>query len=374
LRALQPRLQGRPLYIPGDGVGCFSYAAQCLNIPYWSTEPGGVGRIARDLGLIKSIERFTPLYYEQVDAVLIASQLSPYCHDLFSWPGSMVVYDSHMFFLHHPPRLKYVPDTGYKLYATEDLKFSLIPRYLREKFNISEIKIMRWCQELEKRECEAFETEEKHSLALLLHARLPVYSVGFAGAGCEPWVIKSPPPGLLTMKVGRAAGLYDLETCVDINYVPTGEGTRVHVMAKTGVIIYSSIDGMRDKGQPFKPVMTFRIDTAFHKVYGKTRTFHHYRIRLVEIDGVYRAVIWTKTPPPVNIVCLYGVKVISAIVRSTEYLDGMYYSIVEPGSQVADVSNRDIWRHRSELELAKQSGRLEIVNRVRTYHPVFVLM
>jgi len=45
-------------FIPGDGVGIGSIISMMLGVEYYSTEPNGIGSVARSLGIISSDEFF----------------------------------------------------------------------------------------------------------------------------------------------------------------------------------------------------------------------------------------------------------------------------------------------------------------------------
>jgi len=58
-QSILDQLRGRRVYIPGDGVGIVSDEARKRKIDYVSSEPGGCGTLAHQIGLITYIEPFS---------------------------------------------------------------------------------------------------------------------------------------------------------------------------------------------------------------------------------------------------------------------------------------------------------------------------
>ena len=348
------------LYIPGDGVGIFSYAARKLKRMYYSSEVGGVGQIAVDLGLIRAREAYTPLIYEQANYVMVASNLVPFCPSVLKWPGPMVIYDVQSFWHDHPQHLKLVQGTGYRVYATDDANLKLTPMVLTPRKRWSEQSMSKWIRQMESLGCAAFMTDDRKSLIALLEAHLPVVSRVFADAGYKA-MIPAPKPEINYLVVGQGAGNYDIFTNTDHNTVTTVTA-RTFLYGRSGIIIYGSYGDIdRSKGEPFSKKMFFKTDRSYQKIYGKTRSFHHFRLRPLvnprtgnQVTGVR-----TKVKPSTNIVVLAGRQVVSAVVVETWNMDGYFESEVSQGPEVATVLNRDVNRHESELEYLAKTGMLK---------------
>jgi len=354
---------GKTLYFPGDGIGCFSYAAMRLGVNYISSEPGGVGQIARDLGLIRSKDSYNVAIDAMCDCIMVASNLMPFCPQIMQWPGEFVVFDAQCFWHDHPPRLRPVWRTGYKLYATEGAQLKLVPRAVAYQQQLSVQQIQMMTRELEARRCEAYLTDDKHTLVALLEAHQPVYSNIYADTGHPCMLIEPPRANVQYLIVGATAGAYDIRTRVDHNTTKTGELTATYVYGRAGTMIYGTVGDIdQHHGEPFAKRMSFKTVSAFQKIYGKTRCFRHHRLIPYEYEGRSQMAFCSKTKPPPNVVCLMGRRVISAIVIHTEVVGSLFYNVVRPGADVATVDSRDVWRHESYLEHMLKSGKASLVN------------